>query len=482
VHTHQQLFVGGRWTAPASDEVIEVVSPATEQLVGRVPLATAPDLDRAVAAARTAFDAGPWPRTDPAERAAAVARLGAEIKSRADAFADLLSTEVGTPRSISPFLHVGMARGVFDAYARFAADYPWTETRSGARGSVVRVRRAPVGVVAAIVPWNVPLFIAALKLAPALVAGATVVLKPPVETPLHAFLLAEAVLAAGLPEGVVSIVPAGAEGGERLVRNPQVDKVSFTGSTAVGRRIGELCGQDVRRCTLELGGKSAAVLLDDVALTPGVVKQLVAGAMGNSGQVCAAQTRLLVPRSRYRETVDALAAAVGALRVGDPFDPASELGPLVTARQRDRVEHYLAVGRKEGARLVVGGGRPAGLDRGWYVEPTLFADVDPATVIAREEIFGPVMTVTPYGAEEEAVALANDSAYGLAGAVWTADPEHGAHVAARIRTGTVAVNSAAPLELAGPFGGFKQSGIGRESGPEGIDDCTELQTIVLPRG
>lgn len=478
--THELLFVGGRWTAPDSDETIEVVSPATETPIGRVPLGSATDLDRAVTAARTAFDSGPWPALPPVERAEAVARLAAAIRARADEFADILTGEVGTPRKLSPFVQVGTARGVFDAYARFAADYPWSETRKGARGATVRVRQVPVGVVAAIVPWNTPLFVSALKLAPALVAGATVVLKPPVETPLHSFLLAEAALEAGIPEGVLSIVPSGAEGGEHLVRHPGVDKVSFTGSTAVGRRIGELCGNDVRRCTLELGGKSAAILLDDVDLTPAVVGQLVGGAMTNSGQVCTSLSRLLVPRERYDEVVGALAEAVGALRAGDPYDQATDLGPLVTERQRARVEGYLAAGRDEGARLVVGGGRPKDLDRGWYVEPTLFADVDPKMTIGREEIFGPVLTVTPYEGEQDAVDLANDSDYGLAGAVWTADPARGEAVASRIRTGVVAVNSSAPLDMCAPFGGFKRSGIGRESGPEGISAYTEFQTIVLP--
>ncbi len=448
-----------------------------------MPVVVADDIDRAVRSARDAFDSGPWPHVAPGERAAALARLSTAIRARADEFADLISAEVGTPRTMSPFSQVGIAIAVLDAYVRFAQAYPWTQTRPGAaRGTTVRVRQVPVGVVAAITPWNAPLFVAALKLAPALVAGNTVVLKPPIDTPLHAYLLAEAAAEAGLPEGVLSVLPGDAAAGERLVRHPAVDKVSFTGSTAVGRRIAEICGRDVRRCTLELGGKSAAVVLPDVELTPATVRGLVDGAMANSGQVCIAQTRVLAPRARHDEVVAALAAGVKALRVGDPFDPRTDIGPLVSARQRATVERFISRSRgAAGVRLVTGGGRPDHLAHGFYLEPALFAEVPPHAEIAREEIFGPVMTVTPYQDEDEAVALANDSDYGLAGAVWSADVEHAEAVAARIRTGVVAVNSSTPLDLAGPFGGFKRSGLGRESGPEGITPYTEYQTLVLPR-
>ena len=299
-------------------------------------------------------------------------------------------------------------------------------------GGPVRVRRAPVGVVAAITPWNVPLFIAALKLGPGLLAGCTFVLKPSPETPLDSYLLAEAIIEAGFPEGVINIIPAGRETGEHLVKHPDIDKVSFTGSTAAGMRIGELCGGQLKRCTLELGGKSAAIVLDDANLDDAMLDQLVQSGVMNNGQVCGAQSRILVSRKRYAEVVDALGTALGALKVGDPLDDATQIGPLVAERQRTRVMGYIDAGKAAGARVVTGGGRPADLHRGWYVEPTVFADVDNSMKIAQEEIFGPVLSVIPYDDEDNAVKIANDSDYGLCGSVWTSDPaarraDRGAH-------------------------------------------------------
>jgi aldehyde dehydrogenase (NAD+) len=477
----RQLFIGGEWITATGGDGIDVVSPASEAVIATIPSAHTADVDRAVAAARAAFDEGPWPRLTIAERVDALSRLSAALRKRADTLADVISLEVGSARSWATFGQVGTATGVLDAYVGFAAKFPWEDQRAGLAGNPIRVLKVPVGVVAAIVPWNAPLFTAALKLAPALVAGCSVVLKPAPEAPLYSYLLAEAALEAGLPAGVLNILPGGSEAGEHLVRHPGVDKVSFTGSTAVGRHIGALCGADVRRCTLELGGKSAAILLDDVELSGRTVKQLVSAAMANNGQVCAAQTRILAPQSRYREVVDALAAAVGALTVGDPFDEATDIGPLATSRQRDRVEGYLGSAREEGAVAVVGGGRPKGLERGWYIEPTVFGEVNNGMTIAREEIFGPVVAIIPYADDDEAVAVANDSDYGLTGTVWTSDIERGERIARRVRTGVVAINSPGAMDFGAPFGGFKKSGIGRECGPEGFEAYTEYQTIILPR-
>jgi aldehyde dehydrogenase (NAD+) len=482
VKTFKELYIGGEWVAPSGSDVIEVVSPATEEVIGQVPDGTPADMDAAVRAARSAFDEGPWPHMTPVQRAEIIAKLSQGLQARSVDIADTISSQNGSPKQWAIMGQVFSATMVLDTYVGLATTYEWVDTRTGMMGGPVRVRKAPVGVVAAITPWNVPLFIAALKLGPAMLAGCTVVLKPAPETPLDSYLLAEAAIEAGVPEGVINIVPAGRETGEYLVKHPQIDKVSFTGSTAAGMRIGELCGAQLKRCTLELGGKSAAIVLDDVQFDDALLGQLVQSGLMNNGQVCGAQSRILVSRKRYADVVDSLAGAVGALSVGDPLDEATQIGPLVAERQRTRVEGYLEAGKAAGARAVVGGGRPADLDKGWYVEPTVFADVDNSMKIAQEEIFGPVLSVIPYDDEEQAVAIANDSDYGLCGSVWTADIAHGEQVAARMRTGVVAINSSMILDFNSPFGGFKKSGIGRELGPEGIAPFTELQSIILPAG
>jgi aldehyde dehydrogenase (NAD+) len=477
---YDELFIGGRWQPSSGTGVIDVFSPATEALVGRVPDASLADVDAAVAAAREAFDAGPWPGLPAEERIAAVARFAKVLRGRAEDLAETTSDEVGSPLRWARGAQIATALGVFRAYRSIGGDFPWEQTRTGLLGNEVLVRQLPVGVVAAIVPWNAPLFTAALKLAPALTAGCTVVLKPSPDAPLTAFALAEAAVEAGLPPGVLNVVPAGAEASEHLVAHPGVDKVSFTGSTAVGRRIGELCGRDVRRCTLELGGKAAALLLDDVVVDDALVRQLVDGAMSGTGQICMAQSRMLVPRSRYGEVVDALGDGTAALRVGDPADEATDMGPLISAAARSRVEQHVGGAVAAGARLVTGGRRPSDLPTGWFLEPTLLADVAADAAIAQQEVFGPVAVVVPYDSLDEAVAIANGTDYGLSGSVWTADPARGAGVAARFVAGSVAVNSAAPVDLLSPFGGMRRSGIGREGGPEGLAAYLETQSIVLP--
>ncbi len=478
---YKELYVGGRWTAPATDRVIEVISPHSEQPVGRAPEASIADVDAAVDAARQAFDTGEWPRTDPAERIATVRRFADAYRSRQDQLAQLISTEMGSPLWFSQVGQVGATGMALDAFLNAASGTAWEERRTGAFGGEVVVRREPAGVVGIITPWNVPHFVIMAKLAPALLAGCTVVLKPPPESPLSTLALAEILDEAGLPPGVVSVLPGGREVGEHLVRHPGVDKISFTGSTTAGRRIAALCGEDLRRVTLELGGKSAAIVLDDADLAQTVERLQIASLM-NSGQACIAQTRILASRKRHDEVADALAAMVGGLTVGDPLDYANFIGPLVAQRQQERVESYLKIGQEEGARLAVGGpGRPEGLDTGWYVKPTVFAGVDNGMRIAREEIFGPVLAVIPYDDEEDAIRIANDSDYGLAGSVWTSDVDHGLEIARRVRTGTLGINQYL-LDFNAPFGGFKSSGIGREFGPEGIDGYVELKSVALPAG
>jgi betaine-aldehyde dehydrogenase len=421
----------------------------------------------------------PWPRLPAAERADAMARLLAALQERSAEMATTITDEMGSPMAFSHMGQVMASNMVLDYFIRLTREFPFEDVRDGMLGPTL-VRREPVGVAAAIVPWNVPQFTIMLKLGAALGAGATLVVKPAPETPLDSILLADAVREAQLPKGVVNIVAAGREVGEHLVRHPGVDKVGFTGSTAAGRRIAAICGEQLKRYTLELGGKSAAIILDDADLEATISGVLPAAIM-NNGQACMAQTRVLASRRRYREVADALAAAARATTVGDPRDLDNVVGPLVAARQRERVENYIRIGREEGARVAAGGGRPAGLRRGWYVEPTVFVDVDNRMRIAREEIFGPVVAVIPYEDEADAVRIANDSDYGLSGTVWTADIDRGLDIARRVRTGTYTVNSFM-MEFSAPFGGFKSSGVGRELGPEGLSAYLEAKSINLPMG
>jgi len=474
---HRELFIGGELTAPLGTDVIEVISPHSEQVIGRVPHSSRADVDRAVAAARRAFDEGPWPRMTLHERMEAVGRIKDAIAVRHEEIARTISAQNGSPYSWSVLAQALGAMMVWDSAITVARDFTYEERRAGVLGPIL-VRREPVGVVAAVVPWNVPQFTAAAKLAPALLAGCAVVLKPSPETPLDAYLLGEMAREAGLPEGVLSILPADREVSEHLVGHPGVDKVSFTGSVGAGRRVMEVASRNLTRVTLELGGKSAAVILPDADLDTAVAG-IVPAAWMNNGQACVAQTRVLAPRSRYDEIAEAFAAAASALVVGDPLDAATQVGPLVAERQQ-RLD-YIRIGQEEGAKVLCGGGRPAGQERGWYVEPTLFGGVDNAMRIAREEIFGPVVCLLPYGEEAEAAAIANDSDYGLSGSVWTSDVEHGIDFARRVRTGTYNVNTFS-LDMLGPFGGYKNSGMGREFGPEGYGEYFEHKMIHLPAG
>ena len=472
------LFIGGGWAAPATAQTIQVISPHSEQVVATVPEGAPADIDAAVAAARNAFDHGPWPRLTPAERIEVIAAFSGLYAAKMAEMADVITTEMGSPTSFSNLAQSPAPWMQIEAFMGIAREFPWEEIRPGVLGSPVMVRREPVGVVAAIPPWNVPQFTIMSKVIPALLAGCTVVVKPAPETPLDGYLMAELLIEAGVPAGVVNIVAGGRETGEHLVAHPGIDKVAFTGSTAAGRKIAAVCGEQLKRVSLELGGKSAAIVLDDADLTT-AIEGLKFTALMNSGQACVAQTRILASRANYDNVVDALAEAVSAMQVGDPMDPATEIGPMVAQRQQERVEKYIALGQEEGARLVIGGnGMPDGISQGWYVRPTIFADVDNRMRIAREEIFGPVLSVIPYDDVDDAVRIANDSDYGLAGTVWTGDQAAGLDVARRVRAGTYGVNTYT-MDFSAPFGGFKASGLGREFGPEGLGQYTELKSIYL---
>jgi betaine-aldehyde dehydrogenase len=476
---YDKLFIGGTWVEPSTSDVIEVHSPATGDKVGQVPLAAAADVDAACAAARKAFDEGPWPQMSPQDRAEVLGKAVALMAERADELKFLLTAETGQPATIVDMMQYGAAMSAFGYYAGAADKFTWTEIRDGIYGQTL-VSREPIGVVGAITAWNVPFFLAANKLGPALLAGCTVVLKPAAETPLSVFAMAQMFAEAGLPEGVLSVVPGGPETGRALTANPEIDKFTFTGSSAVGKEIGKLAAEKLKPCTLELGGKSAAIVLEDADLDSTLPMLAFSGVM-NSGQACVAQTRILAPRSRYDEVVEKLANTVAAMPVGLPDDPNAAIGPLISEKQRERVEGYIKKGVEEGARVVTGGGRPEGLDSGWFVQPTVFADVDNSMTIAQEEIFGPVLAVIPYDTEEDAVRIANDSPYGLAGSVFTQDFPKALQIAAKIRTGTYAVNMYA-FDPGAPFGGYKNSGIGRENGPEGIEQYCQAKSTLLPFG
>ncbi len=475
VRGYEQLLIGGTFVDPSSDQRIDVVNPFTEEVVARVPAAQEADIDRAVAEAREAFDFGPWPRLSPAERAAYLLKLRDEMAPLLPAMEAAFSADVGAPAGLSQAFHQRTAAMLEDA-AGLHERVPFEEEREWDGVRRARIVREPVGVVATIIPWNGPVAGACMKLGPALAAGCVCIVKPAEEGLTSLLVLAEAIEAAGFPPGVISLLPATREMGEYLVTHPGVDKIAFTGSTAVGKRIMTLSGERLRSVTLELGGKSAAVIADDVPLAE-VLPSLVPAAFGHSGQVCAALTRILVPRERQEELLGALGEAVKAFVPGDPTDPATTLGPLVSAQQRERVESYIEIGRAEGARLAIGGGRPEGVEHGFFVEPTVFADVDNKMRIAQEEIFGPVAVVIPFDEVEEAVAIANDSAYGLSGAVYASDRGLAEGIARRIRTGQVGINTWDMCTVQ-PFGGYKQSGVGREGGVEGLMPYLETKVLL----
>lgn len=472
-----RFFIGGEWVEPSSDATVDVIDSGTEDVYYTIAAAAPDDMSRAVAAARHAFDDGPWARLTHAERAEYIRALGAALAERGDVLSQLWPRESGVLYKTSQYAG-RIGSGALASYAALADTFPFEEecppTGGGKFGLLVR---EPVGVVGAIIPWNAPVALICHKIGPALLAGCTVVLKSAPEAPGEGYVFAEAAEQIGLPPGVLNVVTADREVSELLVTNPGVDKITFTGSTAAGRRIASLCGERIARCTLELGGKSAAVVLDDMDLET-AAKTLAKAECGLNGQVCSSLTRVIVTKSRHDELVEALAASFGKTRVGDPFDEESQLGPLVSERQRDRVLGYIAKGVEEGATLATGGGRPADLDRGYYVEPTVFGNVDNGSSIGREEIFGPVLAVIKANDEQDAVRLANDTIYGLNASVFTNDVERARAVARELRSGTVGHN-AFRTDFGMAFGGFKQSGIGREGGKEGLLPFLETKTVIL---
>jgi acyl-CoA reductase-like NAD-dependent aldehyde dehydrogenase len=473
VEARKELFIGGRWTAPESGTEIAVIDCRTEEVMGRVPRGGGAEVERAVSTARDAFPV--WSATSVDERVDALRRLADGLEARTDQLADLISREVGSPIATSKRVQVGLAVDVFRSFADILTDSPLEERIGNSL-----VIRQPAGVVAAITPWNYPLYQLAAKLAPALAAGCTTILKPAGVAPLGAFVLAEIIDELGLPGGTVNVVSGpGAEIGEMMSAHPGVDMVSITGSTQAGIQVARAAAQTVKKVTLELGGKSAFLILDGSDLDA-ALPNAVRSCFVNNGQTCSALTRLIVPRQHLKAIEAGLADLVGAMRIGDPLDESTDLGPMVSAGQRDTVRRYIEQGVAEGATLVTGGPEvPDGLDRGFYVKPTVFSEVTPEMVIARDEIFGPVLVVIPCDSEDDAVRIANDSDYGLSAGVWSSDEEHSIAVARRLRTGQVAINGGR-FNVRAPFGGFKLSGTGRELGEHGLAEYFELTSLQLP--
>ena len=472
IEVRGKVFIGGEWVEPAGADPLPVINSATEETIATIPGCTPVEVDHAVEAARGAFDG--WSTTPRAERAEALAAIAAGLGERAEELTDTITAELGMPRKLTRMIQVGLGINHFAAMPGALEEVRWEEEVGNSR-----VLREAAGVVGAITPWNYPLNQIGAKVAPALAAGCTVVLKPSEVVPLNAFILAEVIKSVGLPPGVFNLVTGiGPVVGEAIAAHPGVDLVSFTGSTRAGRRVSELAAATVKPVAMELGGKSPNVLLDDAdfarAVPDGVAKCFL-----NSGQTCSALTRMLVPRSRLAEVEELATAAAEGFTPGDPLDPATRLGPLVSAHQRERVRGYIAKGEAEGAKLLAGGAEPPeGLTRGYFVRPTVFSEVTPEMTIAREEIFGPVLVIQPFDDEDDAVRIANASEYGLAGGVWAGDEERAITVAKRLRTGQIEINGGA-FNPAAPFGGYGQSGHGRENGRFGLEEMLQVKSLQL---
>jgi betaine-aldehyde dehydrogenase len=472
MQVRDRLYINGQWAAPIGNKSIDVINASTEEVMGRIPEGSEDDINAAAAAARAAFDG--WAATPAAERAAFLQKIHEGLKARMEEIGKLIAGEVGMPVKLATMIQAGSPTATFGLYARMLGSFAFEEKVGNSL-----ILREPVGVVAAITPWNYPLHQIAAKVAPALAAGCTVVLKPSEVAPLNAFVLAEIIHAAGLPAGVFNLVTGyGPVVGEAMARHPDVDMVSFTGSTRAGKRVSELASATVKRVALELGGKSASVVLEDADLAA-AVKGTINACFLNSGQTCSAHTRLLVPESKYDEAAKIAVEVAKGFTVGDPFGGTAKLGPLVSELQRERVRGYIRKGIEGGAELLAGGtDAPEGLPKGYYVKPTIFGRVKPDATIAQEEIFGPVLSIITYKNEDEAVKIANGTPYGLGGGVWSKDEEHAKKVAKRMRTGQVDINGG-PFNLQAPFGGFKQSGNGRELGRFGLEEFLEYKSLQL---
>lgn len=475
MHTYDKIYINGAWVPSEGTGVLEVTNSATEEIIATIPDGTVGDVDKAVAAARAAFEG--WSALPKEKRAEYLMKIHAGLEARTQEIAEAVTREVGMPVGLSTMIQVGLPKGNFAITAGLLSTYEFEEQIGNSL-----VVREPFGVVGCISPWNYPLHQIALKVAPALAAGNTVVVKPSEVAPINAFILAEIVHDAGLPAGVFNLVTGvGPVVGEAIAAHPDVDMVSFTGSTRAGKRVAEVAAQNVKKVSLELGGKSPNVILDDLD-DEGFTKAVAAGVgkcFSNSGQTCTALTRMLVPRARLAQAEQIAAATAAKFTVGDPFDPATRLGPLVSAVQRERVRGFIQTGIDEGATLVTGGtDSPEGLSAGFFVRPTIFSNVTPDMTIAREEIFGPVLSIIPYEDEDEAIRIANDTVYGLAAGVWSATPEHAKQVARRLKAGQVEVNGGS-FNPAAPFGGYKQSGLGREAGKFGLEEFCEVKAMQL---
>jgi aldehyde dehydrogenase (NAD+) len=479
-YTRDTMFIGGAWVPACSSQRLEVISPVTERVIATVPKGSREDVDAAVAAARQAFDKGPWPRMTVAQRIEAVGRLRAVFARRQEEMAQAITAEMGSPITQSRTIQTTVPLMMLDEHSDIARNVvKWSELRRSKSGNAL-VRRYPKGVAALITPWNAPMMTVIQKLGPALLAGCTVVLKPASLAPLSAYLLAQFIEEAGLPAGVVNVISCDRAEAEYLALHPGVNKVTFTGSTSAGRHLASKCGELLRPITLELGGKSAAVILDDADIAAAVEAMRLLS-FRNSGQICTLKTRVLVSKKRQAEVVEALATMVKSMPVGDPLDEKTHIGPMVSEKQRDNVERYIDIGLHEGAKLLAGGpGRPRGMNQGWFVQPTLFSEVKPDSRLAQEEIFGPVLSVIAYQDDDDAVAIANNSVYGLSGSVFSKDVERAISIADRVKTGVLEVNGS-PFGFHAPFGGVKESGIGRESGWEGFEPYVELKSIGVPK-